>query len=252
METCSSRSRRTTPGPEPLRSMAVCLRMQKRKITSIMYSRATANIKTNRHSVARALALGACFFLTSSSAWAQATGPLTLAQVLDRHHRALGAGGAKSPATLETVGTLRGANLDGTFHIWHDADHERVDQNLGVRVVRTLRIGDRQYEQNSSGNVIEFKGLLLQRSRTQDFITSDELFDQPQYSTLLGRTKLVDGRDVYQLRVSPPNGEVETIDIDAQTYLLDRLEYVDGDGLFTVDFSDYRPVNGYLFSFKQL
>lgn len=173
-------------------------------------------------------------------------------QLLALHRAALSPHGAAPPSRLESSGTLSGAHLTGTFAAWHDGDHDRVDQDLGIRRERTLRIGDRQYVQNSSGNVIELKGLLLRRARTQDFLTSAELFSQPQYSRVVGAARLPDGRDVIQLEVSPPGGEPETMDIDAQTYLLDRLEYVDGDGMFTIDFSDYRPVNGFLFSFKQV
>lgn len=174
------------------------------------------------------------------------------AQILALHHAALAPHGASPPAVLESSGTLTGANLNGTFATWHDPDHDRVDQILGIRQERTLRIGERQFLQNSSGNVIELKGLLLRRARTQDFITSADLFGKPQYSTVVGAATLPDGRDVIQLQVSPPGGEPETMDIDAQTHLLDRLEYVDGDGMFTIDFSDYRPLDGFLFSFKQV
>ncbi len=150
------------------------------------------------------------------------------------------------------MGTLSGAQLNGTFHTWHDGERERVEQNLGARTERSLQLGSRRFEQNSNGNVIEIKGLLLRRARTQDFIGSTALFDKPQYSKSLGFVKLNDGREVYQLEVSPPEGETETMSIDAHTHLLDRLEYVDGDGIFSVDFSDFRPVAGYIFSFKQV
>ncbi len=178
--------------------------------------------------------------------------PRDAAQVLQLYRRAVAPTGASPPAVWQARGTLSGANLVGTFASWHDAEHDRLDQDLGVRRERTLRIGERVYVQNSSGDVIELKGLLLRRSHTQDFIGSSDLFRQPQFSRYLGRTTLSDGRDVFALQVSPPNGETETIDVDARTHLLDRLEYIDGDGLFTIDFSDYRPVDGFMFAFREV
>ena len=178
--------------------------------------------------------------------------PATASQVLQLYHRAVAPNGALPPGTWQAHGSLKGANLVGTFSSWHDAEHDRMDQDLGIARARTLRIADRVYLQNSSGNVIELNGILLRRSRTQDFLSSTELFSKPQYSHLLGRTMLPDGRDVFQLEVSPPDGETETLDIDTRSHLLDRLEYIDGDGLFTIDFSDYRPVNGFLFAFKEV
>ena len=176
----------------------------------------------------------------------------TASQVLQLYHHAIAPMNASPPETWQARGTLSGANLVGTFASWHEGERDRLDQELGVRREQTLRLGDRVYIQNSSGNVIELRGILLRRSHTQDFISSNDLFREPQYSQYLGRTTIEGGRDVLQVRVNPPDGETETIDIDAQTHLLDRLEYVDGDGIFTIDFSDYRPVNGFLFAYKEV
>lgn len=173
------------------------------------------------------------------------------AAVLAHYDAALSAG-AKAPTSIETAGTLSGALLRGSVHSWHDGEKERTEQNLGARVERTLQIGSKRYVQNGSGNVIELKGILMRRGITQDFIGSSDLAKQPQYSKMLGRALLDDGRDVYRLEVQPPGGEAETISIDAHTWLLDRLEYIEGDGPFTIDFSDYRTVNGYRFAFKQV
>lgn len=173
------------------------------------------------------------------------------AHILARYRAALSKGG-KAPERVESIGTLHGASLRGIVHSWHDGDKDRTDQNLGARIERQLQLGDRRYMQNGSGDVIEYKGLLKQRGITQDFIGSTELFTHPQYVKVLGRDKLSDGREVYRVEVSPPGGESETLGFDVQSGLLDRLEYIDGDGVFTVDFSDYRPVHGYLFAFKQV
>jgi len=209
-------------------------------------------VQTRRAVPAR---FGMTLLVAAATAWSYTSAgmaQLTAAAVLQMYHQAISRDGASLPQTWQAQGTLTGAHLTGTFASWHDAEHDRLDQNLGIRQERTLRIGDRQYLQNSSGDVIELKGLLLRRSRTQDFITSTDLFRQPQYARVTGRSMLPDGRDVFALEVAPPDGEPETMDIDTRTHLLDRLEYVDGDGVFTIDFFDYRPVNGALFSFKQV
>ncbi len=178
--------------------------------------------------------------------------PVTSAKVLSQFHAATSPPGVKQPVALESFGTLHGATLDGSFHAWHEADRERVDQNLGLRMERTLRLGERRYQQNSSGDVIALKGILLRRSVTQDFVGSDRFSQQPQYSKLLGAFTLADGRRVWRLEVSPPGGETETIDIDSTTHLIDRMEYLDGDGPFSIDFLDYRTVRGLPYSFKQI
>ena len=173
------------------------------------------------------------------------------AQILARYGAALSRG-AQPPERIESWGTLSGALLHGSVHLWHDGENERTEENLGARIDRSLQLGARRFIQNSSGNVIELHGTLLARAVTQDFIGSTALIEHPEYATLLGRATLEDGRDVYRLRVQPPGGDAETIAIDARTWLLDRLEYIEGDGPFTIDFSDYRPVAGYLFAFKQV
>ncbi|GAC1505539.1 MAG: hypothetical protein NVS1B14_11080 [Vulcanimicrobiaceae bacterium] len=183
---------------------------------------------------------------------AQPALPASSAQVLSLYRAATSPAGVKQPAALESFGTLHGATLEGSFHAWHEAARERVDQNLGLRMERTLRLGERRYQQNSSGDVIALKGILLRRSVTQDFVGSDRFSAQPQYSKLLGAFTLADGRRVFRLEVSPPEGETETIDIDSTTHLIDRMEYFDGDGPFSIDFLDYRTVRGLRYSFKQI
>lgn len=155
------------------------------------------------------------------------------------------------PRTLELSGTRIGLNLYGTFHSWHDGDEDRYDQVLGVRLERIVRIGNREYIVNSTGNVRQLTGWLAQRQVTEDFINSDAFENQPQYSTALGRAQL-DGRNVVQLRVAPPGGAVETVSLDAATLMIDRISFVDGDGLETDDFRDYRVVDRALIPFTEI
>lgn len=209
----------------------------------------TANIRPGSVKLVALLAMS--FFLTLP-AKLQADVP-GVPTILANHQRALEKGGAiEQTHTLETEGTLSGEALRGSFHIWRDEQHDRFDQQLGVSTERSLRIGDRQYIENSSGNVRELHGLLLRRSRTQQYVDSGQFLKHPEASKFIGEASLPGGRDVYQLEVRAPGGEPETLAIDKQTWLLDRIEYIEGDGPLTIDFYDYRVVDGFMMSFRAI
>jgi hypothetical protein len=172
--------------------------------------------------------------------------------VFDARKSALAQLGQHEPQSIEMTGTLNGYALDGTFHSWHDGESDRFVQELGVRDEQTLRVGDREYAIDSSGDVRELRGLLSQRQKTEDFIDSGEFLNRPQYSTLIGPAALPDGRAVVQVLVQPPGGEAETVSLDARTSMIDRLSFADDDGTSTVDFYDYRAVHGALVAYKRV
>ncbi|MDQ6933146.1 MAG: aspartyl protease family protein [Candidatus Eremiobacteraeota bacterium] len=175
------------------------------------------------------------------------------ATILANYQRAHEKGGAaEQTRSVETQGTLSGEALNGTFHTWRDQTRSRVDQQLGVSTERSLRVGDHEYIENSGGNVRELHGLLLRRSRTRRYVDSGEIFKHPQASRFIGEARLPDGRNVYRLEVQAPQGEPETIAIDKQTWLLDRVEYIEGDGPFTIDLYDYHLVDGALLPFRAI
>lgn len=177
--------------------------------------------------------------------------PPTLQSALALHTAGLARLGAHDPATLETMGSMSGNKLDGRFHSWHAGENDRFDQALGPRVERTYRKGDREFIVNMSGNVRELGGSLVARQVTQDFISSGDFVTQPQYDTLLGATKLVDGRAVVQIRVAPPKGDVETVSLDAKSGLIDQVSYVENDGISTISYDDYRVFHGALVPFVE-
>ncbi|MBC5829068.1 MAG: aspartyl protease family protein [Candidatus Eremiobacteraeota bacterium] len=190
----------------------------------------------------------ACLFVLPAHVQAQNVDAST---ILANYQRARERGAATDQRrSVETQGTLSGEALSGTFHTWRDERHSRVDQQLGVSTERSLQAGDHEYIENSSGNVRELHGLLLRRSRTQRYVDSGEIFKHPQASKFTGEARLPDGRNAYRLDVQAPQGEPETIAIDKQTWLLDRIEYIEGDGPFTIDFYDYRLVDGVLLPFR--
>lgn len=174
--------------------------------------------------------------------------PPALVAVLDAHLRAMRALGAGGVRTIETQGTVEGLGSTGTFHTWRDGDKERYDEAIGIRTQRTLRAGGREFVQNSNGDVRELRGLALRRQVTEDFIDSGDFARHPEYDTLLGSARLADGRNVVQLRVTPPGGEPYGLSLDATTSMVDEKAYVDGDSLETIDYDGYRVTDGALYA----
>jgi len=172
--------------------------------------------------------------------------------VLNAHRAAVRRLGGAQARTLETQGKLTGLEVEGTFHSWHDGDDDRFDQALGVRLERTIRDGDREYVVTSNGDVRVLVGSLVRRQVTQDFIASDALVDRPQYSTLIGNVALPDGRNVVQIQVAPPGGDVEVVSFDGATQMIDRIAFTDSDGTETLDYGDYRIVDHVLVPFTEV
>lgn len=183
---------------------------------------------------------------------ALAPSPPNAAGVLRSRSAALAKMDVRDPLTLEISGTLDGLALHGTFHSWHTSADDRFDQVLGAQTERTIRVGDREYVVNTSGDVRELSGSLARRQATQDFVFSDAFQNEPQYSTLMGQAHLSDGRLVNQLRVAPPGGDVETVSLDADTSMIDQISYVDGDGLETQTYDEYHVVRGALVSDREV
>jgi predicted aspartyl protease len=169
--------------------------------------------------------------------------------VLARYLAAVSDAGTGDVTRFEAFGTLSGAGLGGAFHTWLQGERERTDQNLGPRVERTLRVGDREWFAGSDGDVREFTGLLLRRARTERFIDSGDFAKHPERCELRERT-VVTGRPAFALDVSAERGEVETVYLDVATSLIDRIAYDDDDGRATIDFSDWRDVEGHRFPFR--
>jgi hypothetical protein len=158
---------------------------------------------------------------------------------------------ADDVTTIETVGTIKGEGLTGDFHEWRDEHNERDDERLGPRLETTLRLGDRIFLKNSTGNVRELKGYLRRRALTQDFVDSGAFVKAPERSKYLGSGTL-GNRPMWRIEVNAVGGEPETLWIDSENGLPVRLEYLDGDGPTTVDFSDWRKIEGRNIPFKSV
>src|SRR5579872_2337270 len=227
------------------RSMAAFHLMPKRRRTSRTSSTAIKNIKRSSLS----LLLAAVFVLPAP--YARGTS-LTLDQVLSARKAALAALHVRGAKSLEVRGALVGAGLTGTFHTWQTADRARNDEHIGGRAEESLRLGDDEYLVNESGNVRQLQGLLLLRQHTEDFIDDGGFVREPQYDKLDGEKQLPDGRSVYELTVSPPDGQSETLDLDTKSLMIDRISYDEEDGTSTEDFSDYKTFAGELLAQKEI
>jgi predicted aspartyl protease len=178
--------------------------------------------------------------------------PLTLAQVLGRRSAALSALGAHDVATLHVSGSLVAAGLNGTFESWTSGGNERYDELYDIAKTSTLRLGNRIYQIDDNDDVRELRGLLLQRQRTEDFIGADKFVSQPKYDTFRGQTELPDRRSVYEIDVAPPDGLPVTVDVDASSFMIDRISYTDEDGIATLDSYDYKAFHGALVPMRQI
>jgi len=196
-----------------------------------------------RLAAASAIVLG--FSLAAPPLAAQT--PSSLQLVLAEHSRMLESRHVRQPHSLVLVGSVDGLGLHGTFQRWREGDKERYDQTLGIRSQRALRVGDVEWVCNANGDVRELHGLIARRQITEDAIDSGEFARHPEYDDFIGRSKLRDGRDVWQIRVAPPGGEPYGVSIDATTFTIDEKAYVDGDGITTFDYSDYRVSDGALY-----
>jgi hypothetical protein len=150
---------------------------------------------------------------------------------------------------LHASGSVAGGGLLGTFDTYSDGDRERSSESLGPRSEDELRLGDRVWRREADGAVRELRGLLLRRDRTQRIIDSGDFAAHPEYCKPHGISD-VRGRQAYALDVTAPGGETETVYIDAENGLLQRVAFDDDDGRTTIDFMDYRDLDGHRLPFR--
>jgi predicted aspartyl protease len=197
-------------------------------------------------------AAGSLGMLPAGATPARAAEPaLDLTALLARYTSASTDAGAGDIVQFESSGTLSGAGLTGAFHSWSQGDRERTDESLGPRADTSLRVGDRYWDSDSNGDVRELTGVLGRRARTQHFIDSGDFAKSAQCCVFRGRTR-IGAIDTFALDVTAAGGETETLYLDAQTALPDRLAYDDDDGRTTIDFTDWRDVSGHRFPFKSI
>ena len=156
------------------------------------------------------------------------------------------------PKTHETLGTIEGLGLQGTFHEWQAGNKERRDERLGFRVQRELRVGDNLWIENTSGEIRELHGLVARRQLTDDFIDTGVFAKHPEVARYIGRATLPDGRAVYRLTIAPQHGETFTIGIDAKTWLIDQKSYIENDAPQVVTYADYQVVSGMLVLYTEI
>lgn len=196
--------------------------------------------------------LAALFALPALPVRAGSAAAPTLEDVLAARKAALAALHVHGSKTLEVSGTLGGAGLSGAYHSWQTGGKARYDEQFGARRETSLRVDGKEYVVNQSGNVRQLHGLLLARQHTEDFIDTGDFAEQPKYDTLVGQTPLPDGRSAYEVRVAPPNGQPETIYLDTQTLMIDRVGYDEVDGTSTEDYYDYGRFAGVLVARREV
>ncbi len=211
-----------------------------------MLDRSSSNA---RAVAACAIALGVSF--GPGAAAAPSAGVPDVAMLLARYQRAVADAGVAPIAHMATKGTIAGAGLTGEFRSWVASDRERTEQNLGPRSESTLRVGERIWYADADGDVREFTGVLARRERTQHFIDSGAFASAPERCVSRGLA-LVHGVATYALDVTAPQGETETLYLDAASGLPDRVAFDDDDGRTTIDMNDYRTVAGRRFPFHLL
>jgi hypothetical protein len=197
--------------------------------------------------VAGRLCVGAALLCGGTGA---GTSP-TAQDLVTLYDRAMFDSNAPQANHFEVAGTIVGAGLTGAFRSWQDGDNERSDQSLGLRQERTIRLGERYFFVSSTGNVREYRGSLLRRSRTQTLIDSGDLAADPNCCSL-GGTQLIGGKTADELIVTAPGGDTESLFIDPDSGLPLRLAYEEDDGITTIDFSDWRTFAGRRFPFKSV
>jgi predicted aspartyl protease len=177
---------------------------------------------------------------------AQSTAVPPLGTILKNHLSTMAAMQLHQPPSHEIIGTVAGIGLTGIFHEWDDGANSRRDERLGSRSDTSIRLGSSTWVMDSSGEVRELTGIAARRQITEDFIDSNAFAHHPESVKLLGGARLPDGRDVYRLTVEPPGGEVYTIAIDANTWLIDQKSYIDHDAPQSITYSQFQMVGGML------
>ena len=184
---------------------------------------------------------------------------LTAAQVIDNYIMALG--GKDNLAKVNTLKTTMKATAMGQ-------EMEIIDiRAKGMRSRKELLAGGNPFSQAISNGedavVIQMgqKSTLDEKTKEEQIITN-ALFPELQYEKLgvtinLAGTDKIEGNDVYTLEVTLPSGGKFTEYFDARSGLKLRyvktLETPQGSLTQTIDFADYKEVEGILFphSFSQ-
>jgi hypothetical protein len=171
--------------------------------------------------------------------------------LLARYRTAIDDAGTPDVTRYIASGTLSGDNSTGNYESWRDGDRERDDQLLGLRSEEVLTLGDRVYLRDSSYGVRELRGVLYRRALTERFIDDGTFARSPDCCIDRGTARLGD-RLVDVLDVVAPGGQTETLDLDARTALPARVAYDDDDGRTTIDYDDWRSVQGHRFAFRSV
>lgn len=177
---------------------------------------------------------------------------MTLDGVLAARKAALASLHVHEVSSLEVEGTILGGSITGSFHRWISGNDAREDDEMASHNVRTLRLGDNEYEINETGDVRELRGVLARRQRAQDFVAEERFVSEPQYDTFKGLQQIDGGRSTFVIQVNPPQAQTETLYLDASSFMIDRISYEEDDGISTEDYYGYGIFQGALIPSREV
>ncbi len=154
--------------------------------------------------------------------------------------------------SIEISGPIVAGDLTGSFRRWSMGSDAREDDETVSHTTASLRLNDREYAINETGDVRELHGILAKRQLTEDFVDSESFVSTPRYDTLKNAATLPDGRSTYAIEVAPPGGQPETLYLDAKTFMIDRVAYDEDDGVSTEDYYDYQVIRGTLVAMREV
>jgi len=151
---------------------------------------------------------------------------LTLGQILARHRMASGTAAARKDKTPHAVVyDISAGGLAGTMTTYEAPPHRsRMEMRLGPLNTTTGSDGKITWEQDGTGNVRILGGEeLAERSADEGFsLENFDLFQKVQTASVKLRPGVDPETHCYVLDVKPKNGSLQTIYLNAETYLVQK------------------------------
>ena len=186
--------------------------------------------------------------LVSAAAVKPAAPALTLSQLLARHRMASGTAAArkdKSPHAV--VYDISAGGLTGTMTTYEAPPHRsRMEMRLGPLNTTTGSDGKVTWEQDGTGNVRILGGEeLAERSADEGFsLENFDLSRKVQTASVKLRPGLDPQTRCYVLDVKPKNGSLQTIYLNAKTYLVQKTVQHKGGLTGTINVLGYSVQDG--------
>jgi hypothetical protein len=189
------------------------------------------------------LVVAAVSLLPISARGASATDPptgiiptaMTLTQLTALHKRAAGT----LSRTRKDTWALVDGDLTGTQTYLVSGDDFREDTTLGPFHTARGSLGGHPWSQNANGLTVQLSGIHQRADVDREALASGA---KQSGVSLLGEAYAP--LEAYVVKVDPPDGQVEYIFYDAQSYLIVRTETAIEDLRIVDTFDDFRATNG--------